>query len=226
VPDAITDAESGLSFLVDRGVLRESDDVVVTASDFEDVRAVYHATYSNVDDDRIYETVADVFDLDVETARARVEEHGLTREELIAFLSLRSFLDADISREETSLLAAIVAEASPPSPVPVELNEITDEDYAGFLDDHPDAVVTVWRRHCDPCDRLRDRFDELRDLAPDRVGFAGIDGESTVEFRREFEVEAAPTTLLFAEGELVERRRGYQPVEAFAEAFEAAYGGS
>ena len=64
-------------------------------------------------------------------------------------------------------------------------------------------------------------LDETRAALPDAV--AGIDGESAPEFCRTFDVEAAPSVLLFEDGELVESLRGYQRPEAIEEARTEVY---
>lgn len=225
-PDLST-AEGRYDFLVAEGVLLEQEDGTVVVSEAYDAeRGVYHDTYADASDEQFHETLADLFGLSVEEAREQAEALGVTRAELVAYLSLRAYLDdraADPDAGALLQLAGMVADLDPESPVPASMPELTDDDYGEFLADHPDAVLFVWRRHCSPCDEMKAELDAIRAEAPDRVAFAGVDGESVVAFRREFEVDAAPATLTFADGAFVEAIEGRRSPEQFAEMFANAF---
>lgn len=221
VGDLQTDPEARLDYLLEHGVVEEApdgDDLRLTAG-FAETRDIHHDTYGDISEERFNRVVADIFEVSEERAR----EQDVTVEELVAFTTLQSHLDDPPDRDALALLAAMVAQFSPPSAVPDGMRELTDEDYAEFVDGR-DAVVVVWKRVCTPCDMLKDELDEVRAGAPDDVAFAGVDGEHVPDFRREFEVTAAPTTLLFAAGELVERFEGKPEVAEFHEAFAEAFG--
>ena len=118
-------------------------------------------------------------------------------------------MDADLPRDVALELAAMTAEAGGASPVPPELDELSDDDYESYLAAEDAAVVFVFQQGCDPCDAMKADLDVVRDEAPDEVAFAGVDGEIAPEIRGAYEVTVAPTTLLFADGDLVETREGY-----------------
>lgn len=218
----VDDPEARIDFLVDHDVFVERDGLAVTEA-FDAVRAVYEDTYVGSSDDLFRETVAEVFGLSEAAAADRIEEHGVTRAELATYLALNSHLEADVSRDALALMAGMVTEVAPVSPVPREMRELTDDDYASFLDDQPDAVVFVWKRHCDPCDEMKADLDEFRAAAPGDVAFAGVDGEAADDLVEAFEVEAAPTALLFADGDLEMSIRGRRPPGQYREAFEDVY---
>lgn len=222
--DLATDPEACLEFLLDHGVLVERDGEIATSLAFEDTRAVYHDSYADVDDETFRETVASLFGLSEAEATERIDEHGVTRDELVAYLSVRSFLDVDLPQAALGVAASIVVEATPESPVPPSMVELDDESYRQFVDEEGDVVVFVWRRHCDPCRTVKRVLDELYDAIPGDVAVAGVDGESVTTFREEFDVEAAPTFLLFADGELAASYRGWKSVEAFEAAVADVYG--
>jgi thiol-disulfide isomerase/thioredoxin len=226
---SIDDPEERFEFLLDRDVVVESDGRVALTEAYDRVRGVYHDTYAAVDEGTIEETVASLFDLSVEDAREQIDEHGITREEVIAYLALGSYLDdkgVDLDRSTQVLLAAMVADVSPESPVPDSMRELGDEEYGAFLESNPDAVLFVWKLHCDPCDVMKGELDETLATLPEGVAVAGVDGEDVTEFRREFDVEAAPATLTFADGEFVECVTGRRTPDQFAEMFANAYGHS
>ena len=213
------DPETRLEFLVDAGVLEiDAEDDVTTTVPFEDTRSIYADTYTDVSEGQLVETVVDLFDVPAETARERIEAEEVTPNEIATYLSLQSFLDEDLPMESLALLVDMVAPVGVGSPVPDSMTTLTDEDYRDFIDGAGDAVVFVWKYPCDPCRRMKGEIPPLLDALGDEVAIAGVDGESVTDFRREFEVETAPTVLLFADGELVDRLEAYQPVARVAEA--------
>ncbi len=235
-PGTLLDSpEARFEFLVAWDVLAEHEDGTVTTTErFEYDRGLYHDTYGNADEATFHRTVADLFDLPESEAAERIEEHGVTREEVAVYLAIRSHLKEvaeEVDREPPdlgtgvlSLLAGMVTEVAPPSPVPDGMRELTDGDYRGFLAERGDAVVFVWKRDCDPCESMKLQLQETLAALPESVAVAGVDGESVRSFRESFDVSAAPTTLLFAGGELVDTHEGYRSPEALDAAFAAAYG--
>lgn len=220
------DPDARLDYLVERDVLRErADGDVVTTDAFQSSLEVYEDTYLEVPEAVFVETVASVFDLPPERAADRIETTGTTRRELAAFLALRAYLDdAERTPYELALLARTVTGLGPGSPVPEALTELTDETFEPYLRERGDAVVFVFQRQCPPCEALKDDLPALRRAAPDGVSFAGVDGDGATAFRRRFDVSVAPTTLVFAEGDLRNRLDGRRSVEALTDAFDAAYG--
>lgn len=216
------DPDARLDYLFDHGVVEEGPDgdLRLTAV-FAETQDIHHDTYGDISEDRFVRVVADIFDVSEERAR----EQDVTRNELVAFTALQAHLEDPPDRDALALLAAMVGRVTPPSAVPDGLLELTDGTYESFLDGR-DAVVVVWKRVCTPCDLLKEELDEVRAGAPDHVAFAGVDGDEVPAFRREFEVTAAPTTLLFADGEQVGRFDGKPDVETFHEAFAEAFGDS
>ncbi|PSP97648.1 thioredoxin [Halobacteriales archaeon QS_4_70_19] len=220
VSELRTDPEARLDYLLDHGVVEEAPDgdLRLTA-DFAETRDIHHDTYGDISEERFVGVVADIFEISEERAR----EQDVTRNELVSFTTLQTYLDDPPDRDALALLASIVGRITPPSAVPDGMLELSDETYGEFLDSR-DAVVVVWRRVCTPCEQLKEELPEIEAGAPERVAFAGVDGDEVPDFRREFEVTAAPTTLLFVDGEQVERFDGKPDVETFHETFAALYG--
>ncbi|MFB6080650.1 MAG: thioredoxin family protein [Haloferacaceae archaeon] len=224
----LSSREDQYRFLVETDVFVETDGRVATTEEFEATRAVYRATYADVDDETFHGTVASLFDLSEAAAEARIDDLGVTRAELIAYLALDSHLDeaapdVEVGTDALASMAGMVADVAPVSPVPAGMRELTDDDYRAFLRANPDAVVFVWKLHCDPCDAMKAELDRIREAIPGGVAVAGVDGESVEDFRRDYGVDAAPTTLAFADGDLVDalegRRRPDRLADLFAEAF-------
>lgn len=226
VDDAV-DPDVLFDELVEEGVLEfdpETDQVTLT-EDFDATLQIYEDTYLNSPDEDFHTAIADVFGLNsAEAAAERVDELDVTRQELAAFLAIRSHLDDPPSVDQLAVMAGMVADLDVGSPVPDSLEELTDDTFRDYLETKDDAVVIVWRHHCDPCDTLKRDLDEIKALAPDYVSFAGVDGEAAAGFRETFDIQAAPTILVFRDGELADMVRGRRPVEAYRDLFEAVYG--
>lgn len=210
--------EERLEILETEGVVAvDEDDTVTLTMEFESTRGIYHDSYADVDEEEYHQAVADVFGFSPEEAAERIEEFDVTREQFIALLALNSHLDGDYPLAERTEMAMMIADLVPPSPVPDALVELDDDSYEGFLSEHDRVAVIVWKRFCDPCRKMKEELDETLSALPDNVAVAGVDGQATPDFCRSFGVEAAPSVLLFADGELLTLLRGYkspQKVEA------------
>lgn len=219
------DGESLVETLFAHDILREdAAGFVHTTSDFEATRAIYHDTYGHADDEAFRETVANLFDIPEADAAERIEAGDVTRESLVTYLSLKSDLPQSVDAADLAAMADIVTEVTPESPVPDDLIELTDDSAVSFLAEHPDCVVVSFKHYCAPCQTLKQHLEELQAAVPDSVTWAGVDGESATSFCSEHDVEAAPTTLLFRDGDLVESKRGWAGAERLIEALEDVYG--
>lgn len=221
--DPASDPEGVVDALVDAGVLAETETgaLSLTAA-FDATRAVYHDSYADEPDETVHETVAELFDVDPDDDRAR----AVTRDELVALLSLRSFLDDPPSLDRLAATTSVVAEATPVSPVPDSLPTVDDGSWHEFVDGG-DAVVTVWKRNCDPCDALKADLDAVvaeLDAVDAGVSVAGLDGESCPDFCRATGVNAAPAVCCFRDGGLAEAVTGRRSPAVYAELFDDVYG--
>jgi thiol-disulfide isomerase/thioredoxin len=224
-PETNVDPEAVLDRLVAAGVVDEDDDGTLTTSEaYERTRAVYHDTYGGVDEETLATALADVFDVDDGTATAYVAENDVGPADLVAYLSLQSFLDPVPDRATLATMAGLVVDIGPGSPVPDQLEELDDGSYEAFLSEHPDAVLTVWKTGCHPCDAMKEELDEILDRVPEEVAVAGLDGESVPSFRLAYDVDAAPSVLAFADGELVESLSGRRSPVALEQFFSVVYG--
>ena len=222
VPD---DPNALIDRLVEAEALRErADGKLVARPEFQRAYDTYRDVYLDADDEEFRDGVADAFWLDPEEAQARIEEFGVTREELAAFLGLRSFLDEEPDPVDLATMASIVVDANPPSPVPEALTELDDETYEPYLDAHPDAVILAWKRNCPPCDVMKSELDEGLSVLPEGHDVAGVDGGLSAGFREEFGLTAAPSVLCFRGGELVETADGRQRPDEVAALVERVYG--
>jgi len=208
--------------------LREADVVTVdgetvsTTDAFEADRRVYYDTYVTMPDAEFHEAVADVFGLpSAEAAAERVAELGVTREEFATYLTLQSTLEGYDTLELTRL-ARMATEVGPSTPVPDAVEHLDDDSWAAFVD-RERAVVTVWKRFCDPCEAVKEELDAVLSAFPDDAPVGGVDGEQCPEFCRSVGVNAAPGFVFFRDGEPVEIVTGRTDPAALAERVAEVY---
>lgn len=216
--------EERFDILEDEGVVTVDEDGTVTLTmEFESTRGIYHDSYIDIDEAEYHQAVSDVFGIDPDEAADRLDELGVSREQFIALLALNSHVEGEYPLVERAHMAMMISDVAPPSPVPNEIEELDDDSYEAFLATNERAAVTVWKRFCAPCRDMKDELEETLAAFPNEVSVAGVNGEETPGFCRTFGVEAAPSVLLFEDGELVESLRGYQPPRAIEEACSDAY---
>jgi len=219
------DGDARIDYLVEAGLLTVTSNGDLTPTEsFGDARAVYVDSYKDVDDETFHRTVSEVFNIPREEAADRVAELDLTRWELATYFAVRSELGSDVDLPPDVLLelSAVMAAAGEASAVPPEMS-LLPESYEDFLASEGDAVVFVYARECDPCKRMKSELADTLVCVPDGVTVVGADGADVPDLRWAFEVDVAPTTLVFAGGDLHEKLEGYKSTERLGEAFDAAY---
>ncbi|RDZ65376.1 thioredoxin [Haloferax sp. Atlit-12N] len=222
--DIDADPETALETLIEAGAVDEAPDgTLSTTEEFEKTLAVYHDIYGAVSTEEFHQTVSDLFGVAPENVEARLDEFGVTRADVVAYLAAKSFLDVPVEQDSLLVMAGLLVEMTSSSPVPSALDELDDGTFESYLADHPDAVVLVWRRFCEPCDAMKEDLDAILDRVPDGVAAAGVDGEAADEFCRRFDVESAPTVLCVRDGELRERASGRQTPDEVSGLFDRVY---
>jgi hypothetical protein len=213
-----------LDALVDEGVVVErADGTLARSESFTGTWDVYYDTYGDATEETFRETVGELFDLSPAAAANRIEEEGVTREMLVAYLSVRSALDGSYPQDDLARMAGIVDELSPETPVPDAVEALDDASYEAFVSSHVRAVVTVWRRNCAPCDAVKESLPAVLDALPEGAAVGGVDGEAVTAFRRAYDVDAAPAMLLFEDGTLLETLRGRFTADQVAVACDRVY---
>jgi thiol-disulfide isomerase/thioredoxin len=220
---SVTDPDAALDRLIDEGLLVEDEGGLRFTGELASAWFVYADTYRDVSEEVFVDTVAELFGLEAGTAERRIEELGVTREQLIGYLAAQSALEDEYDAGTLALFGQIAAEVGPPPAVPPGIETVDDEG-ALALAGRDRAVVTVWTHQCEPCRALKRDLDAVLAGLPEGVPVAGVEGESVPEFRAAYGVEAAPSVLVFADGEHVETVRGRSAVETYHEAFDRAFG--
>lgn len=221
------DTEALLEALLAKDALEETDDGAIRLTTaFEDTLDLYEQSYGDLDDDRFVGAVADAFDVSTEEARRRVEDGEVTREEFVAYLALGAHFEEhdhdSPTAVERAVMASLVTEVSPATPVPLELSDVT-ADPTAFLDGVERALVFVWKKQCDPCREMKRDLEETLSALPAELPVAGVDGEAAPAFCERFDVTAAPAVVCIRGGELVRVETGYRSPEAIGSLVEEAF---
>ncbi|PSP72986.1 thioredoxin [Halobacteriales archaeon QS_3_64_16] len=219
--------EELLETLLDEEVLTIDDrtGTVTTTAGFEDTYSVYLDTYLSVPREEFVASVAETFALDsAELAAGRIEDLAVTREQLAAYLSLRSVLEGGYDPETLTRMAVVVADLEPETPVPDRLELLEDETFGPFVRTHDRAILTVWARRCAPCEAMKDDLDAVLDTVPEEAAVAGIDGDRAREFCSTHDVDAAPAIVYFENGHHRRTTVGRSTPPDIAAAIEDVYG--
>ena len=101
--------------------------------------------------------------------------------------------------------------------------EITDATFDKIVlqSDKP-VLVDFWAAWCGPCRMVGPIIDELSNEYDGKAVVGKVDVDSNQEFAAKYGVRNIPTVLLFKDGELVDRKVGVSPKQAYAEAIDGA----
>jgi len=223
------DPEVMLDRLIEVGAIREDDDGTLRISAaLHDIIDLYEQSYGDLPDKEFTEAVADAFDLDYSEAVRRIDEEGVTREEFVAYLSVRAHFEDEDEPVPDSLeratMASLVVDVAPATPVPQGMRELENDEVEPFLEANDRAVLFVWRLRCDPCESMKAELEETLDRLPEDVAVAGVDGEAAPTVRERFEVDVAPAVVCVADGEAAGSETGYQSPSAVADLVADAFG--
>lgn len=192
------DPEGMVSRLRERGVIEQAGaESFVLTDEFRSAVEEYEVELREVDGDvdAIAEAV-DVADQFVEQVQGNaallarwqtLEEQGRFEREdvpqLLVFLTHVEEFDEEVSS------------------VPDPFTAVPGDWVAGLVNFHPRAIVYVWREDCEPCDAVREWFEDLFPEPPDDIALYAVYGPDWVETVKEhFDVVVGPTTLFIVDG--------------------------
>lgn len=83
------------------------------------------------------------------------------------------------------------------------------------------TVVDFWAPWCGYCVRMMPVYDELAAALGDKVTLTKVNTDEQPELAQFFKIEILPTFAIFKNGEIVDRKIGFIPLEELKAAVEA-----
>lgn len=100
--------------------------------------------------------------------------------------------------------------------------EITDATFEEVvLNSDKPVLVDFWATWCGPCRMVGPVIDQVSDEYEGKAVVGKVDVDANQEFAAKYGVRNIPTVLLFHKGEIVDRKVGVSPKNAYTEAIDA-----
>jgi thioredoxin 1 len=99
--------------------------------------------------------------------------------------------------------------------------ELTEENFAPSINDHPFAVVDFWAPWCAPCRAFAPTFAAAVAKHPD-VLFAKVNTEDQQAIGAHFNIRSIPTLMIFRNNIIVYAEAGALPASALDQVLESA----
>ena len=100
--------------------------------------------------------------------------------------------------------------------------EITDATFEEqVLNSEKPVMVDFWAAWCGPCRMVGPIIDEISDEYDGKAIVGKVDIDANQEFAAKYGVRSIPTVLVFKNGEVVERKVGVSPKNAYSDALDA-----
>ena len=99
--------------------------------------------------------------------------------------------------------------------------ELTEENFAASINDHPFAVIDFWAPWCAPCRAFAPTFAAAAAKHPD-VLFAKVDTEAQQGIGAHFNIRSIPTLMVFRNNIIVFAEAGALPASALDQVLNAA----
>jgi thioredoxin 1 len=103
----------------------------------------------------------------------------------------------------------------------VEVIELTGENFAASINDHPFAVVDFWAPWCAPCRAFAPVFAAAAAKYPD-IRFAKVNTEAEQQLAANFNIRSIPTLMIFRDNVIVFAEAGALPASALDQVLGAA----
>ena len=102
-----------------------------------------------------------------------------------------------------------------------EIIELTDENFAASINDHPFAVVDFWAPWCAPCRAFAPVFAAAAVKYPE-VRFAKVNTEEQQQLAGHFNIRSIPTLMIFRDNIIVFAEAGALSASALDQVLTAA----
>jgi thiol-disulfide isomerase/thioredoxin len=133
---------------------------------------------------------------------------------LAYYLSITDYLDINIT-EDWLPLTAVLAQLNEPKPKskgsPEKFFPIHGDWLSIFNKLFPNSIVYFWRYNCEPCDIMKEEFNEIFNEVPSDFGLFSVFGpDYSQRLKEEFNVSGGPEILFIINGRVDSRLHGAQ----------------
>ena len=101
--------------------------------------------------------------------------------------------------------------------------EIKQDNFATFVKQDKPVLVDFWATWCGPCRMLSPVVEEVSQAHADTLAVGKVNVDECPELAQQFGVMSIPTLILFKDGEVVDKRIGYQPKDQLEEMLKQAF---
>jgi len=101
--------------------------------------------------------------------------------------------------------------------------EIKQDTFESFVKQDKPVLVDFWATWCGPCRMLAPVVDEVSREYADTLAVGKINVDDCPELAQQFGVMSIPTLILFKDGQIVDKRVGYQPKNALEDMLKKAF---
>lgn len=213
-------AEGSLERLVESGVIGADEQSVRLTDAFRDAVDDRREELAALDEDERRTRLADVYGEGVASGLFEPEDDHL--DAVASALALGEAVD---DPDEALLTALPVVEslrhAPPADGAPEAFLPIRGDQVAPLTHLFDRAIVYIWREDCDPCDVMREEFDDLLDGTEEELALFAVFGPPhAAHLHERYNVGGGPTTLFFLEGEVDARLMGAHHQEMIVDQIE------
>lgn len=101
--------------------------------------------------------------------------------------------------------------------------EIKQENFESFVKQDKPVLVDFWATWCGPCRMLSPVVEEVSEAHADSLAVGKVNVDECPELAQQFGVMSIPTLILFKDGQVVDKRIGYQPKDELEDMLKKAF---
>lgn len=101
--------------------------------------------------------------------------------------------------------------------------EIRQDNFSTFVKQDKPVLVDFWATWCGPCRMLSPVVEEVSQAHADTLAVGKVNVDECPELAQQFGVMSIPTLILFKDGQVIDKRIGYQPKAELEEMLKQAF---
>ncbi|MBE5768396.1 MAG: thioredoxin [Clostridiales bacterium] len=101
--------------------------------------------------------------------------------------------------------------------------DIKQENFESFVSQDKAVLVDFWAPWCGPCRMLSPVVEEVSQEHAEKLAVGKVNVDDCPELAQQFGVMSIPMLILFKDGQIVDKKVGYQPKPALEEMVKKAF---